>query len=187
MRIYAVSPKGGGAGPAPVEESKRSEDAIPFDVRVMIAGKRHMGRWQFSGYDNHFYFVHADGEWVTPSRYCYPRHSTDERSSSESHESDIIGVVDGDEYQGSDEMRNFYFYSELEDADHASAVCDQSPDLVDNPYEDVLVLGGIMHPGTMHTVGLHYLVFEHDSGRCTRAYPSTTSESQEEVSDEDEQ
>ena len=62
-----------------------------------------------------------------------------------------------------------------------------SPELVDNPYEDVLVLDGVMHPGKMQTSGLDYLVFEHDSGRITTAYPSTASDSQEEVSDEDEQ
>ena len=183
-----MSPNGGGAGPAPAEESKRSEDAMPFDVRVVIGGKPCMGRWQFSCQDNRHYFVHADGEWVTPSDYCSPNlddHYSDEQSSHEAHESDYIGVVDGAEYLGPDERHDFYFYSALDDD---AAVCVQSPILVDNPYEDVLVLDGVMHPGKMHPSGVDYLVFEHDRpGRITIAYPSTASDSQEELSDEDEQ
>ena len=184
----ARSPK---AGAVPVT-SRGVGGAKPFDVRAVVDGAPCMGRWQFCSTQNVHYFVHADGEWVTPSRLCTrprapsnssrtPVSSDDDQGGTgdDEEEDEDFEVEDGAEYLGPHRAYNFYFYSSP-GGDSETVVCVQRPILTDLliDWTDVMVLNGVMHTGCMTgTAGTpdtdtDDFRFEHNDGEVTMAYPA---------------
>ena len=128
--------KNGGGAP----ESKRAEDASPFDKQVLVDGAPCMGRWQFSSHDNEYYFVHADGKYVTPVYLCTltplsfcpcPSRTQSPISSDDDQTPGFDEVEDGADYvyMGPNGRYNFFFYTSPEGSEEV--LCAQSSALAD--------------------------------------------------------